>query len=317
MVFLDKRSTMISDNGFSIQFVSKITGISAHTLRAWEKRYSAVVPDRNDKGKRLYSQEDIKKLKLLTDLVQLGNSISDVASLSTEQLINLTEKYGGGYKEITSRSDVDINSVLQNLIMALKGFKLDIISHELEKVKKSLGQKDFSLNLLSPLLGEIGSMVDKGELSIAQEHAMSAIIKFHVGSILYSELGSQSKKTKKIILATPEGELHEFGIMISALLASHYQLEFVYLGPNMPSEALSVSSEQINADIVLVGVSSMFQTKNTDFLENYFNAVREKMSKNSELWIGGMEHTTSALMQDGIVLITDLMQLDRKLQSLH
>ena len=186
----------MQDNGFSIQFVSKVTGISAHTLRAWEKRYSAVVPDRNEKGKRLYSQADIKKLKLLTDLVQLGSSISDVASLETEDLIKLAEKYGTGYSEVVVKPDVDVQAVLKNLIMALRGFKLDIISHELEKIKNDLGQRDFSLRVLSPLLVEIGTMVYNGELSIAQEHAMSAIIKFHVGSILYNDISTKSNHAK-------------------------------------------------------------------------------------------------------------------------
>jgi DNA-binding transcriptional MerR regulator len=307
----------MQDNGFSIQFVSKVTNISAHTLRAWEKRYSAVVPARNEKGKRLYSQGDIKKLKLLTDLVQLGNSISDVASLDVDSLVALTEKYGTGYQEVITKNDVDISSVLKNLTMALRGFKLDIISHELQKVKTDLGQRDFSLRLLSPLLVEIGTMVYNEELSIAQEHAMSAIIKFHVGSMLYSELGSKAIKTKTVVLATPEGELHEFGIMISALLCSHYQLKFIYLGSNMPSDALSEAGNQIDADIVLVGVSSMFQTKNTEFLEEYFNSVREGLKLKSELWIGGMNHSSNSLMQDGITLVNDLMQLDRKLQALQ
>jgi methanogenic corrinoid protein MtbC1 len=160
-------------------------------------------------------------------------------------------------------------------------------------------------------------MVYDGKLSIAQEHAMSAIIKFHVGSILYAELGTKFKKSKTVILATPEGELHEFGIMISAILCSCYQLKFVYLGSNMPSDALSVAANQINADIVLVGVSSMFQTKNTDFLEEYFGSVREGMHAKAELWIGGMNHTSNLLMQDGIVLVNDLVQLDRKLQALQ
>jgi DNA-binding transcriptional MerR regulator len=306
----------MQDTGFSIQFVSKVTGISAHTLRAWEKRYDAVVPRRNPKGKRLYSQENIKKLKLLTELVQMGNSISDIASLDIETLENLSVQYGEIKPETTSYEDIDINGVLKNLLMALRGFKLDIISHEMEKVKQSLNPRDFSLKLLVPLLGEVGKMVHEGDLSIAQEHAMSAIIKFHSGSILYKHLAVKNAKTKSIVLATPEGELHEFGILISALLCANYNIKFTYLGANMPWDALSEASNQIGADILLVGVSSMFQTKNSDFLDGYFTNVRSSLKSESELWIGGMEHFTKPLMQDGIIKVNDLQQLDRKLQAL-
>jgi len=308
----------MQEAGFSIQFVSKVTGISAHTLRAWEKRYAAVVPARNEKGKRLYSQENIEKLKLLTELVQMGNSISDVANLEVDQLIKLSLKYGEKSKKITTVDvEVDVDASLRNLLMALHGFKLNIVSHELEKVTNQMGARDFSLKLLLPLLSEVGRMVHTQELSIAQEHAMSAMIRFHVGSILYKELGSKMQgSSKTIVLATPEGELHEFGILISALLCAHHNIKFIYLGPNMPSDSLSVASNQVQADVLLVGVSPIFQTKNMNFLEEYFSSVRLGLKSETELWIGGINHPTTALMQDGIILLNDLQQLDHKLESL-
>jgi DNA-binding transcriptional MerR regulator len=307
----------MQETGFSIQFVSKVTGVSAHTLRAWEKRYDAVVPRRNPKGKRLYSQENIKKLKLLTELVQMGNSISDIASLEIDTLEALSLQFGE-QKQInnTKQEDVDISGVLKNLLMALRGFKLDIISHEMEKVKQSLNPKDFALKLLLPLLKEVGTMVYAGELSIAQEYAMSAIIKFHSGSILYKHMSTKNAKTKSIVLATPAGELHEFGILISALLCANYDIKFIYLGASMPWDSLSDATNQIGADILLVGVSPMFQTTNTEILEEYFTNVRSSLKSECELWIGGMQHFTKPLMQDGIISVNDLQQLDRKLQAL-
>ena len=72
------------ERNYSIQFVSKITGINAHTIRAWEKRYSAVVPNRTDTGKRIYSEDDVDRLKKLHELVKMGNAISDVAKLNEQ-----------------------------------------------------------------------------------------------------------------------------------------------------------------------------------------------------------------------------------------
>jgi methanogenic corrinoid protein MtbC1 len=145
---------------------------------------------------------------------------------------------------------------------------------------------------------------------------MSAIIKFHSGSILYKHLGKKTARTKSVVLATPEGELHEFGILISALLCANYNIKFIYLGANMPWDALSEASNQIAADILLVGVSSMFQNSNSEFLEEYFLNVRSGLKSECELWIGGMQFLTKPLMQDGIISVNDLEQLDRKLQAL-
>ena len=155
----------MSTDGFSIQFVSQVTGINAHTLRAWEKRYSAVVPQRNTKGKRLYSQDNIERLKKLIFLVNMGSSISDISGLETERLEELVSQYDVSKPkkvEKKAAADVDINSTLQNLVMALYGYKLDIISHELDKIKAQLGPRDFALSILSPLLKEVGDLVDRG-----------------------------------------------------------------------------------------------------------------------------------------------------------
>jgi len=307
----------MEDNGFSIQFVANITGINGHTLRAWEKRYQAVVPERNSKGKRLYSQENIEKLKLLADLVRLGNSISDIANLDIPNLEELLKKYGETSRsEHKDKVDIDVNVVLKNLIMGLNGFKLDIISHELEKIKNQMNPREFALKILIPLLREIGELVDNHFLSIAQEHAMSAIVKFHVGHMIYQEFSNGKNKAKTIVIATPEGELHEFGIMISALLCSHYNINFIYLGPNMPALALSEASNQVDADIVLVGVSKAFQMQNTEHIENYFLSLRETLDVSTELWIGGFSKTLKFLDQEKVSLLPTLNLLDQNLSEL-
>ena len=71
---------------YSIQVVSNITGIGVHTLRAWEKRYKAVVPERSENGRRMYKDSDVEKLKLLAELCSIGNQIGTIANLSIEEL---------------------------------------------------------------------------------------------------------------------------------------------------------------------------------------------------------------------------------------
>ena len=72
--------------GYSIGAVSRLTGISTHTLRIWERRYGAVIADRTDSGRRVYSKADIDKLSLLKSLSDNGSSIGQIANLSTEEL---------------------------------------------------------------------------------------------------------------------------------------------------------------------------------------------------------------------------------------
>ena len=79
---------------FAIKYVSQRTGLTPHVIRAWEKRYNAVVPERSPKNRRLYSEEDIQRLLLLKTITDAGHNISQVAKLETEDLTNLAQRAG-------------------------------------------------------------------------------------------------------------------------------------------------------------------------------------------------------------------------------
>lgn len=310
---------MSNQDGFSIQFVSQVTGINAHTLRAWEKRYQAVVPQRNPKGKRLYSDEDIERLKKIIFLVNLGSSISDIAKLDDNRLKELEEQYDDSKKVKRPKvkvPQIDINSTLQSLVMALNGYKLDIISHELNKIKESLGPRDFALSILAPLLAEVGSLVDKEVLSIAQEHSLSAIIKFHVGHMLFKHMEEADKVDINIIISAPTGELHEFGIMISALLCCHYNLKFFYLGANMPADSLAEASNQIGGNILIIGVSRVYDSGPGGALDEYVENLKTDLDPSIKLWVGGVGNTSTFLDQNNLEVIPTLSTLDHMLAKL-
>lgn len=313
------------NKGFSIQFVAKITGINAHTIRAWEKRYEAVVPERSDTGKRLYNQDNVDRLKKLHELVKLGNSISDIASLDDDSLAAMYQKYVGSSNQQNSVAKeaefhqtpkIDVNTTLQHLVIALRSYKLDIISHELEKIKQALGPREFALNILSPLLAEVGQLVDNGIINIAQEHSLSAILKFHIGHMLYKHLESKNKMDVNIAISTPEGELHEFGIMIAALLCSYYNINFYYLGPNMPAESLAESCNQIGAKHLILGISNAYHFDPSRDLDKYIVELKEHLHEDTKLILGGLSKATNFLDQSNIELVPTLNMLDQKLTTL-
>lgn len=304
---------------YSIQFVSKITGINPHTIRAWEKRYGAVVPDRNSNGRRLYNEQQVERLTMLHDLVSIGNNISDIANHSDEHLKGLHEQFVDKESlstDTVAAEDIDFNSVLQNLMMALDGYKLDIINHELDKLTTNLEPRAFALDLLAPLLHEVGTQVLAHRINVGQEHSLSAIIKFHVGKILYGMKRKNKIQDKAVILTTPEGELHEFGIMIGALLCAHYGLNYVYLGTNMPADALADTAKQIEAGVVLVGVSPFLNKEKPEFTNKYINSLRGFLPESSRLWIGGGNIDPNEYAGKQIEMIPSLNSLDLELKKL-
>lgn len=304
---------------YSIQFVSKITGINPHTIRAWEKRYGAVVPERNSNGRRVYNQEQVDRLSMLHDLVSIGNNISDIANHSDDHLKELHTQYVDketlGIETIAPEA-IDFNRVLQNLMMALDGYKLDIINHEFEKLTANLDPRAFALDLLAPLLHEVGSQVLGKRINVGQEHSLSAVIRFHVGKILYGRKKQAKPNDKPIVLTTPEGELHEFGIMIGALLCAHYGHNYVYLGTNMPADALADTVKQIDAGVVILGISPFLNKEKPDFTKTYINSLRNALPEESRLWIGGGNLDPIDYAGKRVEMIPTLQTLDFELNNL-
>ncbi|PJB54155.1 MAG: hypothetical protein CO099_03160, partial [Bdellovibrio sp. CG_4_9_14_3_um_filter_39_7] len=246
---------------YSIQLASKISGVGVHTIRAWEKRYKAVEPERNDTGRREYTDFDIERLSLLSELCTIGHSIGKIAALPTDELKKLLKKLGKPMQERKNSSSkmdislIDIRQSLQSLILALKSYKLDIISHEINKLKILLSPRQLALDIISPLLNEVGREVEQRELTISQEHALSAILKFHIGHLLFRQMNQKTNKPFKVLICSMEGDFHEFGILQAALLCNHYGVQYYYLGPNLPVDSLVDAYESLEANMIIVGAT--------------------------------------------------------------
>lgn len=282
------------NNVYTIQLASKISGVGIHTIRAWEKRYNAVVPERNSSGRREYSETDVERLVLLSELCVLGHSIGQIARFPTEQLKELLEKLG----KMTSQGPImqapkvdrgllNIDQSLESLLMALRSYKLDVISHEIQKLKIILTPRELALDILCPLLREVGRSVAEKTLSLSQEQALNSLLKFHIGHSLFKTQESKTKKADVILLATPEGEHNEFNIFKAGLLCGHYGFKFYYLGPNLPVSSLIDAYKSVEATKIILGVSPNFQGLSYDFLDKMIEKTIEGVGQKGEVIVFG------------------------------
>ena len=310
---------------YSIQLASKISGVGVHTIRAWEKRYQAVTPDRNSSGRREYSDKDIERLSLLSELCTLGHSIGKIAGLPTPELKVLLEKLGKQAENVEARQNdmsqaltpVNIKESLNSLLLALKGYKLDIISHEINKLKLTLNPRQLALEIISPLLQEVGGSVLKGDFSISQEHALSAILKFHIGHTLFRGNPNKSTKPYRALICTPEGDYHEFGILQAALLCSHYNIPYFYLGPNLPVDSLLDAYASLDGNLVIVGSTVIPENKSSDFIHSFFDTVCKAIDPGT-LICGGGSHINSEKLarHKNANFVSSMKGLDNYLKSL-
>jgi DNA-binding transcriptional MerR regulator len=307
---------------FNIQVASQLSGVASATIRAWEKRYNAVVPERADNKHRLYSEKDIEKLAVLFRLTEIGQSIGKIAHLELDKLKEIyTSLMHKPYDEIEvvtpNHEQVDYEKILANFYIALSAYKIDIISHELEKAKTMLSPRDLCLNILIPLYQEIGSKVMRGELTVAQEHTLSAIVSFHVGQMIGQHYQKKLLRNELIIISTPEGELHQIGILAAALLCVHYGIKFIYMGPNLPSISLAEAVNALKPKIVLLGATKGHQINDEKTLEDYISDFSGLLNVNTQVWIGGNLKPTvrTALEKRRIPYFASLEALDKQLQS--
>ncbi|NIR98916.1 MAG: MerR family transcriptional regulator, partial [Gammaproteobacteria bacterium] len=221
---------------YRIGAVSRLTGISTHTLRVWERRYGALSPQRTEGGDRLYSDADLVKLRLLKELQAMGHSIGTIAHLPLSGLTEIATSHrrlgatttGGG------RPAEVVNAFME----ALANFALDDADRLLSQAVGQLGPRELVHSVFAPILQQVGEHWESGALGIDQEHAASTLLRNQLAVVMrtYMALGPRPQRA---VLTTPSGELHEFGALLAAILFSMHGWQATYLGPNLPAAEIA------------------------------------------------------------------------------
>lgn len=281
---------------YTIQMASKISGVGVHTIRAWEKRYKALVPIRDASGHRTYSKTDVEKLMLLSELCLLGYTISKVASLTILELKELLKNLG---KTDASFEAADFNLIndtkltvdpaqsLPILNFALKSYKLDVISQELGKIKTLLTPRDFALQILRPLSLTLAETYASGAFSSSQEQATRSLLKFHMGYNLYHPIDRKDKININVIVSGIEGDFSDLALGPIGLLCAHYGLHYTYMGPDISHEALSDIAKSLEANVVIIGPSNVQNQLGKSYFQSYLEKLSGKLGPATELVVVG------------------------------
>lgn len=281
------------ENLYSIQFVSNITGINPHTIRAWEKRYGATTPQRDKNGRRLYSDNEIQRLDVLNKLVSFGNNISDIANLTKEKLDSVLEKYDLN----TNKNDVkesqvitDVDSILKNIFLSIKFFKLDVLAHELQKAEESLNSMDFALKVVNPLIQEIRKLKGASGISVEECEQAFLVIKSHLSKKMHRAQNT-SRSTRRVLVSSPKGQLNELGTMVAAIVFLNNRFEVEFLGGDVRASILAKLSTQFETDYIFVGLNySHDLTMSLAEKEKYLEGLRKGIDSKSEILIGAYDY---------------------------
>ncbi len=241
---------------YPIKAVSKLTGLSLHVIRAWERRYNVVSPLRTDTNRRLYSNADVEKLILLKDASKRGYSIGNIADLSVEELkliVGKTDERIIPHPESVNISSEDYDSdYLTNSIEAVKNMNVKALERELYQAMAGLPQFRFIEEVISPLLERIGEMWKNGDIRIVNEHISTAVIRKFLTSLI--DNNTIPENAPSIIIATPKGQLHELGALIIAAIASSDGWSVTYMGPDLPGEEIAAAIKRLKPQIVALSI---------------------------------------------------------------
>lgn len=270
--------------------VVRQTGINANTLRAWERRYQVVVPQRDKSGRRVYTKKDVERLQLLKALVREGHLIGLIAEQPTVKLKKLLSSTLSPEAPLLTASNVKTETLLSDITQALEEFDLEKLNTHLQRARFELNTKEIVINLVRPLLGRVGMMVLENRITISQEHLLSSLLRDYLGNIHQSlspyDLSSR-RNSPVVVLTTREGDFHEFGILLAAILCNLYRYRIYYLGPSTPVADLIECSQQVKASFLLLGFTALPTDRERISPQDFLLQLNESLPRQVTILTGG------------------------------
>jgi MerR family transcriptional regulator, light-induced transcriptional regulator len=283
---------------YPIRAVSKLTGIAIDTLRAWERRYGAVTPTRDDRG-RMYTEADVARLRLLGGAVERGHSIGRLAGLSNDELRDLCGATAGVVAGSALMAGRRMPLDTTALVTALREYDAVGLDQELSRLAAVLRPLDLLQDVLMPVLTQVGDDWHQRRTRIAHEHLMSSTMRNLLGAFL--RLYARRETSVRLLFATPSGERHEIATLGAAMLAASAGLGVSYLGADLPAREIVDSVEPAGARVLVLGLTTAAADKAR---ERELKTIVRDLPDVVELWAGGRgaERHASIIRPRGLVL---------------
>jgi DNA-binding transcriptional MerR regulator/methylmalonyl-CoA mutase cobalamin-binding subunit len=239
-----------------IQVVARRTGLTPDVLRAWEKRYSVVEPGRSEGGRRLYSDEDIERLRLLRRASRAGRRIGHVASLSIGELAALVRE--DEHEDVEPRPAATVGEAgaaelyLKEALAAAERFAGRELEAVLSRAMIALNAQTVIEQIAAPLLQRLGESWSHGDLLPASEHLASSALHRVMGKLI--EAVEPEGSAPNLVVATPAGQAHEFGALFAAATAATEGWRVTYLGPDLPASDIATAARELGAEAVALSL---------------------------------------------------------------
>ena len=233
---------------YSIRELEKLSGIKAHTIRIWEKRYRLIEPHRTNTNIRYYTDANLKKILNVAVLNRQGMKISHIAMLSDLEL-----------KEAIMHETASTSShetLVDSLVVAMIDLDPYILNSIIEKSTSKIGFKETVTSVLYPFLHKVGLLWQSEKVNPAQEHLVSSLIRQKIIAATDKLPSTFDPNGKKFLLMLPEGEWHEIALLFAQYLLQEAKHDVIYLGQSVPYSDVLATGASIPFDYIMVSFTT-------------------------------------------------------------
>lgn len=287
---------------YKIKDLETLTGIKAHTIRIWEKRYGLISPERTETLIRTYSDEELTMLLNIAMLNKHGVKISKIAQMKPEQISSKVWDLMG---------EQSVDSCTEKFILALLNLDERLFKDTLQFLIDEKGLEETFKENLIPFLDRIGVMWMVGTINPAQEHFISNLIRQKIISSI-DKLEVPVKSEHPIMLFLPEHEWHEISLLFYHYSIRRNGLYTIYLGQSLPYDALLECVERFKPRAL---VTSWLTSVDQNYLKNFFKQLYRDTNQ-LPVFAGGYQiNANSSLISDFITEIKSIEELIQKLNK--
>lgn len=236
---------------YRIGTLAKLSGLSTHAIRVWERRYGAAAPSRSPGGARLYTDEDVQRFRLIQQLLQRGYATRAIAKLEIAELQALAAPNAPA-PPAPAAIDARAEETVTALLDAVAELDVETAERILIRAANDFSPRELVIRVLAPALTEIGRRWQRGALCTAGEHAISALLRTRLGAMLAAQPVTDDAP---ILCTTPAGERHELGALLVAVLIAMHGRRALYLGADLPASEIGDAARRCRAAAVALSIA--------------------------------------------------------------
>lgn len=294
-------------NIFSIKDLENISGIKAHTIRIWEKRYNVLEPKRTDTNIRYYDLLSLQKLLNITLLHNHGYKISKISTYNEDKIPALVQ-------QIITKKSVKHHAIA-TFKMAMMNFDQYLFCKTYNDLLLEKSFREIFNEVFVPLLNEIGLLWQTNTITISHEHFITHLIKQKLLSNTEEiQLSKPTNTDKVFVMFLPMNEIHELALMYLNYEVVYHGYKSIFLGESVPIENLKELKSYFDT---MIFVSNLTVQPTKDAVQSYIQKINKDvlLDSNNELWIMGrmVEFINTDELTDNIKVFHSIADFVNKL----